>query len=57
MIRKQALCIALTAIATGMTGCATFTESESEVQQRQRNLQYVDCIKLDMEIEECKRDV
>ncbi len=57
MIRKQALCIALTAIATGMTGCATFTESESEVQQRQRNLQYVDRIKLDMEIEECKRDV
>ena len=57
MTNKQALCIALTAIATGMTGCATFTESESEVQQRQRNLQYVDRIKLDMEIEEYNKQL
>ena len=57
MEKRQALCIALLAAATSMTGCATFTESESKDQQRQRNLQYVDRIKLDMEIEEYNKQL
>ena len=33
MTKKQALCIALTAIATSMTGCATFWEYEDPLKE------------------------